>query len=196
MPTRISFSRERIERNIPFSRDRIAGRRPATKPSPPIRVTDTKRDYWTFGLTLAGQADVIYEPRPLAGQPSLLIQTVSDVTETEITVDYPSKERGSRYIYIQLSWLRGNRKRTEGPHLPVLTRRRFHNARWISQCSYHLRIHGESVLEYSLGSPLDQKGGEKDGGVRLWLRTEAEVTPVDGDWYPATHRECIQALRA
>ena len=59
-----------------------------------------------------------------------------------------------------------------------------------------LRIHGESILEYSLGSPLDKKGGDKDGGVRVWLRTEAEVTAEASGWYPATYTECLKETKA
>ena len=75
MRTRISFSRERIKANIQYSRDLLAGRPPAVEALPPIRVTDGKQDYWTFGMKLFGEADVFYEPRPRPGRPSLFIET-------------------------------------------------------------------------------------------------------------------------
>jgi len=177
--TLVSFSRDKILGNIPFSRGL------STRSEPPIRVLRGKvRVGWTYGLELSGPAEVLYR---VDRSPSAWLETNGRVTRRgrNGTCDHPGWRRECTYVYVQLSRIARNKKRfREGfPVLPPLTARSrcSRGGKWRSRCSKRIRIKGPSTIRYSLGRPLPGTG-KGDTGVRLWIETRSRVEPGPGGW--------------
>lgn len=202
MTTCISFSRTAIASNIAIGRNRIANRPPSGEPLAPIRVKEgDEPEYSTFGLQMEGPAEVVYNPH---AHPLTYIETDHPIRTVEKlypddrscwTIDRPRSSNDSRYVYIQLVWLRGNEmtKWRDRPPLPVLTGRWWcKNLRRLQpRCAYRIHVTGAATISYSLGLPIfGNKHEGKDSGVRLWLQTDAHLEPVatvdyPAGWYPA-----------
>jgi hypothetical protein len=183
MLTLISFSRDRIRRNISFSRGL------SRRSQPPIRVLRGNGcAVWTYGLELSGPAEVVYR---VDGSPSAWLETKSPVAllRRNATCDNPSWRQEFTYLYVQLSRIAGNRKRAElglGP-LPPLTARSWFSGdgKWKSRCAGRIRIKGPSAIRYSLGRPRPGTG-KGDAGVRLWVETRSRIDPGPGGWSGCT----------
>lgn len=194
----VSFSRDRILRNIPVSRALLAGREPATRSRPPIRVLCEKgREDWVYGVELFGPAEIYYR---LDRRPSAWLETRSRIVllPRNATCDNPSWRQEFTYLYVQLSRIAGNRKRAElglGP-LPPLTARSWFSGdgKWKSRCAGRIRIKGPSVIRYSLGRPRPGTG-KGDAGVRLWVETRSRIDPGPDGWSGCTSslRRCSGA---
>jgi hypothetical protein len=179
----VSFSRTRIEHNIPISRDRMAFRNPRQAPLPPIQVEEEGRDaLWVYGLEMTGKAEIYYQAHQ---RPLTYLKTGYPILRLDSTVDKPNRRQEFKYLYVQLSRIYGNETRARRDLLPLppLTAHSWHanEKKWKSLCAHHIRINGPSTLRYSLGSPRSGTG-TRDTGVRLWIETRAPLEPGPEGW--------------
>lgn len=194
MLTLVSFSRDRIRRNISVSQALLAGREPAIRPRPPICVRRERgREEWTYGLELAGPAQVFYA---VDRSPSVWLETRGRIVliGRKRTCDNPSWRQEFTYLYVQLSRISGNKKRYRQrlPLLAPLTARSrcSSDGKWRSRCAMRVSIRGPSTIAYSLGRPRPGTG-TGDAGVRLWIETRSSTEPGTEGWSSCVARSSL-----